>query len=92
MEAAENGKDTITLKWGTFKAWHLKTPRAQELMQRYQEIGVSLSAMAQRDTPEQKALICEIIDASNADEIYLSWDGVYVSKEKAKEYVLNYGQ
>jgi len=48
--------------------------------------------MARRDTDRQKQLILQIIDAVNADQIYLDWDGEYVSKEKAKEYILNYGK
>lgn len=50
-----------------------------------------MSAAVQRDTPEQKEIICQLIDGC-AGEIYLDWDGVEVSKEKAKEYVRNYGK
>jgi hypothetical protein len=53
------------------------------------EIGSSMGAATQRDTPEQKEIICQLIDGC-AGEIYLDWDGVYVSKEKAKEYVRGY--
>lgn len=48
--------------------------------------------MAQRDSPEQKDLICQMIDRCNAETIYLEWDGEYVTKERAKSYVLEYGQ
>ena len=50
-----------------------------------------MSAMMQRDTPEQKEIICKLIDLMPG-EIYLAWDGKYVSKDDAKQYVLNYGQ
>jgi hypothetical protein len=46
--------------------------------------------MAQRDTPRQKEIICELIDNISADEIFLDWDGIYVSKEDAKKYVMEY--
>ena len=81
-------EDYISLKWGTLKAWNLTTPKGLELLRQYAEIGSSISAMAQRDTPEQKALICEMIDECGAEKIYLDWDGEYVSKEEAKKYVM----
>lgn len=46
--------------------------------------------MMQHDTPEQKEIISKLIDLMPGD-IYLEWDGVEVSHEKAKEYVMNYG-
>lgn len=84
-------KDTITLKWGTLKAWNVHSEKALELLKQWYALGVSVSAMAQQDTPEQKNLICQIIDESNAETIYLDWDGIYVSKDEAKKYVREYG-
>jgi hypothetical protein len=46
--------------------------------------------MAQRDTPAQTELLCQMIDASNCDDIYLDWDGEHVSKRAAKDYLRNY--
>jgi hypothetical protein len=82
-------QDYVTLKWGTLKSWQLTSERGEQLIKRYQEIGSSFSAMAQRDTPEQKEIICELIDTVPG-EIYLDWDGKYVSKEEAKKYVMEY--
>jgi len=85
-------KNHLTLKWGTLKSWNVEgNEKAIELMKRYNEIGSSFSAMAQNDTPEQKEIICKLIDLMPS-EIYLDWDCEYVSKEKAKEYVMNYGK
>ena len=82
----------LTLKWGTLKSWNFEgNEKAIELKKRYNEIGSSMSAMTQNDTPEQKEIICNLIDLMPG-EIYLDWDGDYVSKEKAKEYVMNYGK
>lgn len=82
----------LTLKWGTLKAWNFKgNEEAIELLKRYHEIGASLSAVLQKDTPEQKEIICKLIDLVPS-EIYLDWDGQYVSKEDAKKYVLDYGK
>lgn len=83
--------DYITLKWGTLKSWNITTKKGTELLEKYWEIGSSISAIAQNDTDEQKQLICEMIDTVPG-EIFLDWDGVYVSKEKAKQYVMNYGK
>ena len=84
--------DYLSLKWGTLKAWNLTSERGQELLRKYHELGACMSAMLQNDTPEQKALICEMIDECNAETIYLDWDGKDVSKEEAKKYVLEYGK
>lgn len=83
-------RDHLTLKWGTIKAWRLHSERGRELLKKYHAIGSSMSAMLQHDTPEQKELICQMIDECNAETIYLDWDGKDVSKEEAKKYVLEY--
>lgn len=83
--------ESLTLKWGSLKDWDIKNPKAFELLKRWHELGVSASAMAHTDTPEQKEIVCRIIDAVDCETIYLDWDGVHVSKEEAKEYVMNYG-
>lgn len=83
--------DHITLKWGTLKSWHLHSERGRDLLKQYAELGACMSAMLQRDTPEQKELICQMIDECNAPTIYLDWDGRDVSKEEAKQYVRDYG-
>jgi hypothetical protein len=85
-------KDSITLKWGTLKAWHIETPEAFEFLKQWNALGQSMSVMAQNDTPEQKALLCQMIDASDVDHVFLDWDGIYVSKQEAKDYIMNYGQ
>ena len=83
-------KDSLTLKWGTLKAWDFHSNKAIELLEEYNSIGSSMSAMCQKDTPRQKQIICELIDEGDFKKVYLDWDGKYVSKKKAKEYVLNY--
>jgi hypothetical protein len=84
--------NTLTLKWGTLKAWDFTgSEKAIELIQRWSNLGVCASAALQRNTDEQKQLICQIIDECNDPRgIYLSWNDVYVSKEEAKKYVLDY--
>ena len=89
---ASTPKNHLSLKWGTLKGWNIAgNDEMIKLMKRYEEIGASYSAMTQRDTPEQKEIICNLIDLMPG-EIYLWWDGIYVSKEAAKKYVLEYGK
>ena len=54
--------DYISLKWGTLKGWRIHTKEQRALLTRYLELGSSMSAMMQRDTPEQKDIICQLID------------------------------
>lgn len=82
----------MTLKWGTLKSWNFPTEKGRDLMQRYVDIGSEMSAMAQHDTPEQKELICQMIDLCDGETIWLDWDGKQVSKDDAKKYVMEYGK
>lgn len=86
------GTESLSLKWGTLKSWNVTTEASKAALKKYFDAPVSMSAMAQRDTPEQKEAICELIDVLDAKEIYLNWDGEYVSKEKAKKYVMEYNR
>ena len=83
-------EEYLSLKWGTLKGWNFTSEKGKELFKKYTDIGMSFGAMSQDDTPEQKQIICEIIDIMPGD-IFLDWDGIYVSKEEAKKYVMEYG-
>ena len=85
----ENPKDTITLKWGTLKSWDLESDEARKLMKEYVDIGVTYSAMAQKDTPRQKEIICNLLDICDGD-IWNDWEAKMMSKEEAKKYVMEY--
>lgn len=52
-------------------------------------LGMSVSAMGQKDTPEQTEILCELIDAIDG-EIWNDWDGKIMTKDEAKEYVRDY--
>lgn len=80
----------LTLKWGSVKGWELDTDEAIQALQKWADFGVSMSAVAQRDTPEQKQALIDAID--HMDEIWLDWEDKVVSREEAKEYVTNYGK
>ena len=83
--------DYINLKWGTLKSWELTSAKGKDLLRQYKELGSSFSSALQKDTVEQKKLICEMIDIVPG-EIYLDWNDEYVSKEDAKKYVMDYGK
>jgi len=83
-------RNKITLKWGTLKGWHLETEDAVQLLRKYHEEPVSGSVMLQRDTKTQKETILKLIDVCG--EILLDWDGKIVSRDEAKDYILNYGK
>ena len=85
--------DHLTLKWGTLKSWDFtNSPEALEAFKKYNEIGSSDSAMFQKDTPEQKELICKMIDSVNGP-VANDWDGTdYEDLQDAKDYVMNYGK
>lgn len=79
----------LTLKWGTLKGWNIESEDTLAILNRWAELGYSMSAMMQRDTDEQKKIICELIDAIDGP-IENDWTGKEMMKEEAKEYVLNY--
>lgn len=84
---------TLSLKWGTLKSWDLKTKEQEKLLEAFcdDENGMSASAAMQNNSKKQKEIICKLIDTiTDPQGIYLDWDGIYVSKAKAKKYVMNY--
>lgn len=85
--------DYLLLKWGTLKGWCFEnSPEAFEALKEYNSIGSSFSAMAQRDTPRQKELICIMIDKVNGP-VSSDWTGEdwTDNREAAKKYVMEYG-
>lgn len=86
-----DAKEYLLLKWGTLKGWNVKSERCIELLKRYHDLGSSLSVMMQHDTPEQKQIVCDLIDAIDGT-IQNDWSGEMLSKEDAKKYVMEYGR
>ena len=58
-------------------------------LRKYHDGPVSMSCVSQHDTPEQKAAICELIDAVDG-EIQNDWTGDMMTKDEAKAYVMEY--
>jgi hypothetical protein len=84
------GAERLDLKWGTLKGWDLKSDKALDLIKRYHEYDVAWGCAQQRDTPEQKQIICDLIDAVDGP-VWNDWDGKVMTKDEAKQYVINYG-
>ncbi|MFN3858164.1 MAG: hypothetical protein ACK4RV_10460 [Caulobacter sp.] len=87
----EDNTESLRLKWGTLKAWELRTEESYAAFERYVAEGVSGSAALQHDTPAQKQAICDLIDAINGP-ITNDWSGETMTKDEAKKYVMEYGQ
>ena len=80
----------LILKWGTYKShFDVNDPEQLALIQKYYDFGVSMSAMCQNDSVDQKQALLNLIE-NWTGKFYLDWDGEYASKEQAKEYILNY--
>lgn len=47
--------------------------------------------MMQHDSPEQKKLLCKMIDEVNG-YIQLDWTGEIIDKEVAKKYIMEYNK
>jgi hypothetical protein len=85
-----SGDDSLLLKWGGIKSFDYRNnPKAITLLDEYYDLGVSLSAMTQKNTERQKEIICELIDVTDG-VIQNDWDGEYYTKEDAKEYIRGY--
>lgn len=85
--------ENLLLKWGTLKGWRFESDAGKALLAEYGEIGMSLGAMSQHDTPRQKEIICELIDLCDGS-VTNDWSGEDYTNDRqaAKDYVMNYGK
>ena len=82
----------LLLKWGTLKGWNLESEASRAAAQEYIDAApVSLGAMTQHDTDDQKCAICKMIDVLDGP-ITNDWSGESMTKDEAKEYVMSYGK
>ena len=86
--------DFLILKWGRLKSCNLTSEKGRDLVNRYCAERAPLGALTGNDTPEMRDLICQMIDECNAATIHLALDpdGVNVTKDEAKRYVVEYGK
>lgn len=83
--------EQLMLKWGSVKGWDNLSEKSQGILKRFFADGVPMSAMADRPEDDRKSILCELIDQLDG-EIWNDWDGAVMTKEQAKEYVINYGK
>jgi hypothetical protein len=83
----------ITLKWGTLKGWEgvKEDSEARKLLEKYHDQPVSWGVAQQRDTPEQKQALIDLVSLSDV-RVYLDWNGKYVSNDEAVKYLTEYGK
>ena len=88
MSPSFRGKmdEYLLLKWGTIKAWNLKRDETLILIKKYADLGYNHSCALQKDTPDQKKILCELIDILDG-KIQEDWNGTYLTKEMAKIYI-----
>jgi hypothetical protein len=79
----------LLLKWGTLKGWQIESEASAAAFKKYAEGGMSMGAMQQQDTEEQKQALCELIDAIDGP-VENDWTGETLTKDEAKKYILEY--
>lgn len=86
-------RDYLSLKFGSLKEQVFHSEKAKKLLKEFFKIGMSAGGLIMHENTErQKQIICELIDEGNFEKVFLDWDDKYVSKEKAKKYITNYGK
>lgn len=83
--------EQIFLKWGTLKGWSNLSEASVVLLQRYVDLGYCLSATSQKDTPEQKVILCELLRQLQG-RIINDWTDREMSVNEAIKYIEDYGQ
>jgi hypothetical protein len=86
-------EDYILLKWGTVKGWCFEkdcNQKAFSLLQEYME-EMPLGCATHRPDDEKRKILCNVVDVFTGD-IQNDWTGEIMSKEQAKEYIINYGK
>lgn len=85
----------ISLKWGALKGYNLdpiKHAGVLELLKEYNSIDDSDNDDdGSRIGNREKEILCRAIDLMDDYSIYLNWDGVFVTRDRAKEYIMTYG-
>lgn len=80
----------ILLKWGGLKGWGNLRDNQVEALNKYAGLGLSMSAMSQKNTLEHKKALCDAIDLFEDGQITNDWDGKRYTVEEAKRYVMEY--
>jgi len=87
-------RETLRLKWGSVKGWDNLSDSGAAALQKWADLGTSMSAATHPRTDEHKAALCDAIDviAGNGGMIWNDWNGAEMSADDAKRYVMEYGR
>lgn len=79
---------TLTLKYGSLYSHNFSD--SHFLLKEYLDNWNTNELQFRKITEHQKEILCLLIDFCSEDSIYIHYECDYFSKEKAKEYVMNY--
>jgi len=80
----------LLLKWGTLKGWGNLTLEQVDALNKYASLGLSASAICQKDTTAHKEALCAAIDLFEDYQITSDWTGEVMTIEQAKKYVMEF--
>jgi hypothetical protein len=78
--------EIIYLKWGTLKGWINLSESSVAILNEYSDLGMSLSALLRRDTPEQKQLLIKLLKQLNG-KIINDWTDKEMTVDEAVKYI-----
>jgi tryptophan synthase alpha subunit len=84
-------KDYLTLKFGNIKYADLNSKEGKRLFKEYCKTLEGGGLIMQDNNPKRKEIVCKIIDEANIDFVMNDWTGRKMSKERAKRYIMKYG-
>lgn len=87
----EDKKDYLTLKFGNIKYADLNSKEGKRLFKEYCKTLKGGGLIMQDNNPKRKEIVCKIIDEANVEFVYNDWTGKKMSKERAKRYIMKYG-
>lgn len=87
----EDKKDYLTLKFGNIKYAELNSKEGKRLFKEYCKTLKGGGLIMQDNNPKRKEIVCKIIDEANIEFVMNDWTGRKMSKERAKRYIMKYG-
>jgi hypothetical protein len=86
FESLRAEPDYLSLKFGSWKSYEANSEPFRKALQEYFDLATSTG-----NAQELKEALCRVVDACSG-EIYNDWAGTYMTKEKAKKYIMEYDQ
>ena len=86
----KKGKPYLLLKWGTLKGWGNLTEKQITALQKFADLGMSMSAATQEMTDAHKKALCDAIELFEDGHLQNDWDGKVYTVTQAKKYIMGY--